>query len=1086
MVKYAIGLDIGITSVGWATVLLDDNDCPCGILDIGSRIFDAAEHPKTGASLAAPRREARSSRRRLRRHRHRLERIRNLIISQNLLTETELATLFDGQLEDIYKLRTKALDFAVTKAEFARILIHLAQRRGFKSGRNADTISDDGKLLQAVNDNKQRMLKNGYRTVGEMFLKDSSFSAQKRNKGGNYISTVAREQTENEARLIFDAQRKLGNDFASPEFEEKYMEILLSQRSFDEGPGGNSIYGGTQIGNMIGKCTFFPEEKRAAKASYSFEYFSLLEKVNHIKIISDGVSVPLDDKQREVVIALAHESDSITYARLRKALNISADSTFNSVYYGENDIETAEKKAKFVHMQAYHKIRRALDKIKKGYIASLSREKLNEIGRVLSIYKSDANIETALVEFGFTKEEIEAINTIGSFSKFGHISVKACDLVIPYLEQGMTYDKACAAASLNFKVHGGEEKYMLLHPTEDDFADITSPVVKRAVSQTIKVVNAIIRKYGCSPTFLNIELAREMSKDFSERNKIKKDNENNRAQNERILERIRKEFGHKNPTGLDLVKLKLFEEQGGVCAYSLEQMSIEHLFDPNYAEIDHIVPYSISFDDSYKNKVLVLARENRNKGNRLPLEYLTGEKRDRFIVWTSNNVRDSRKRNLLLKEEITPEDKNRFIERNIQDTKTMSRFLLNYFKDYLAFSPSPNRKKHVTAVNGIITSYMRKRLGITKIRENGDLHHAVDALTVVCTTDAMIQQITRYATYRECEYMQTDDGALAVSKTDGEILRKFPYPWPMFRKELEARLSDNPAQIISDLKLPLYETGILPTPKPVFVSRMPKRKITGAAHKDTVKSPRVLESGQVIVKRPLTDLTFKLLEENYYNKESDMLLYTALIDRLKKFNGDAKKAFSDEFRKPKSDGTPGPVVKKVKLLEKTTLNVAVHGGKGVADNDSMIRIDIFYVENDGYYLVPIYISDALSEKLPNKACVQGKPYSEWKVMDDKNFVFSLYPNDLIKVTHRKSLSFAKAQKESTLPEKYEAKSELVYYTGTDISTGAIIAETHDSSYLLKKLGIKTLEKLEKYTVDVLGNYTKINREKRVPFDMKRG
>ena len=68
MIPYAIGFDIGITSVGWAVVALDSEDKPYGIINMGSRVFDAAEQPKTGASLAAPRREARSARRRLRRH----------------------------------------------------------------------------------------------------------------------------------------------------------------------------------------------------------------------------------------------------------------------------------------------------------------------------------------------------------------------------------------------------------------------------------------------------------------------------------------------------------------------------------------------------------------------------------------------------------------------------------------------------------------------------------------------------------------------------------------------------------------------------------------------------------------------------------------------------------------------------------------------------------------------------------------------------------------------------------------------------------------------------------------------------------
>ena len=258
MHQYAIGLDIGIASVGWAALALDGDENPCGILDFGSRIFNSAEHPKTGASLAAPRREARGSRRRLRRRRHRRERIRNLIVSQGLLDNAQLDALFDGQLEDIYSLRVRALDERVTREELARIMLHLAQRRGFRSNRKGDAAGDDGKLLEAVGENQERMKQNGYRTAGEMFLKDPAFQEHKRNKGGNYIATITRNMTQDEVRLIFASQREHGADYATAELENAYLEILLSQRSFDEGPGGNSPYGGNQIERMIGKCSFEP------------------------------------------------------------------------------------------------------------------------------------------------------------------------------------------------------------------------------------------------------------------------------------------------------------------------------------------------------------------------------------------------------------------------------------------------------------------------------------------------------------------------------------------------------------------------------------------------------------------------------------------------------------------------------------------------------------------------------------------------------------------------------------------------------------------------------------------------------------
>ena len=484
--------------------------------------------------------------------------------------------------------------------------------------------------------------------------------------------------------------------------------------------------------------------------------------------------------------------------------------------------------------------------------------------------------------------------------------------------------------------------------------------------------------------------------------------------------------------------------------------------------------------------MLVLTGENRNKGNRLPLQYLTGQRREDFIVWVNSSVRDYRKRQKLLKEHLTEEDEKQFKERNLLDTKTISRFLMNYINDNMLFAESVlGRKKRVTAVNGAVTAYMRKRWGITKIREDGDLHHAVDALVVACTTDAMLQQVTRYAAYRECRYMQTESGSLAVDERTGEVLREFPYPWPQFRRELGLRLSSDPARLMRDMRIPFYDEHDI-TPKPLFVSRMPRRKVTGAAHKDTVKSPKALDEGLVIVKRPLSELKLKNGEiENYYDPGSDRLLYEALKERLAACGGDGAKAFAEPFYKPRHDGTPGPRVKKVKLCEPSTLNVPVHGGKGVADNDSMVRIDVFYAEGDGYYFVPVYVADTLKPELPNLACVAHKPYSEWKPMREEDFLFSLYPNDLLRVSHKRGLKLSRVNPESSLPDSLEVKSEFLYYIGANISTASISCRNHDNSYKIDGIGIKTLESLEKYTVDVLGEFHRVDKEQRLPFTGKR-
>ena len=147
----------------------------------------------------------------------------------------------------------------------------------------------------------------------------------------------------------------------------------------------------------------------------------------------------------------------------------------------------------------------------------------------------------------------------------------------------------------------------------------------------------------------------------------------------------------------------------------------------------------------------------------------------------------------------------------------------------------------------------------------------------------------------------------------------------------------------------------------------------------------------------------------------------------------------------------------------------------------MVRVDVFFVEGEGYYLVPIYVADTVSNTLPNRAIIAGKTYDLWKEMNDHYFIFSLYPNDMIRVVSAKDIKLTIANKESTLPNSMTCRETFLYYKGTDISTGAITAVTHDNTYKLRGLGVKTLRKIEKYTVDVLGNIQRVKAETRTRF-----
>ena len=227
---YRIGLDIGITSTGWSVIKNKENGEPERIIDLGSRIFDAAEKPKDGSPLAKDRRDARSLRRRGRRKKHRIERTKRLLENYNIISKKELEDMFNNYKFqfNIYELRTMALDEKITNKDLARVLLNFVKRRGYKSNSKSEETENKeaGKLLTATKDNEKLMKEKGYRTIGEMYLKDDKFKLKDKNgdfildsKGNkilkvrnttdDYKSTALRKLILEEIKMILDKQKKI-------------------------------------------------------------------------------------------------------------------------------------------------------------------------------------------------------------------------------------------------------------------------------------------------------------------------------------------------------------------------------------------------------------------------------------------------------------------------------------------------------------------------------------------------------------------------------------------------------------------------------------------------------------------------------------------------------------------------------------------------------------------------------------------------------------------------------------------------------------------------------------------------------------
>jgi len=142
-----LGLDVGTNSIGWALIDTDAGR----IIDLGSRIFSDGRDPKSGASLAVDRRDARAARRRRDRYLGRRSAFLEALIRHGLMPEAAEETRLLAA-KDPYVLRARALDEPLTPHEIGRALFHLNQRRGFKSNRKAERgrkENEDGKIESA-------------------------------------------------------------------------------------------------------------------------------------------------------------------------------------------------------------------------------------------------------------------------------------------------------------------------------------------------------------------------------------------------------------------------------------------------------------------------------------------------------------------------------------------------------------------------------------------------------------------------------------------------------------------------------------------------------------------------------------------------------------------------------------------------------------------------------------------------------------------------------------------------------------------------------------------------------------------------
>ena len=796
-----LGFDIGISSIGWAFV--ENNN----LKDCGVRIFTKAED-KDGASLALPRREARGVRRRLARRKNRLNELKRLICAEFKLNLAHYKS-DDGILpkayetnkdtKSPYELRTLALKQRLTPQELARVILHIAKHRGYGNKHAKSAGKDEGVIKKAIAHNEAMIKDKNYQSVGQ-YLYEEFFEQNKavRNKAGAYEHCIAQDSLKAELELILKRQKELGTSF-SPEFEGKILEIAFFQRPLKS------------FANKVGFCVFYEQERRASKDSLSaVEFIALTRIINTLKSLESKLGIVYSADKIAEILAVVLDKGELSYKGLRGLLNLPQSVHFAKDSKLDYSKGAEAEKAKFVEFKKLKAFKKALG----GDFARLDRCVLDELATKIALINDKQELLNALQSYPLKQEQRQALSEL-DFSQFINLSFKALGEILPLMKEGLRYDEAVEKAELKEYVkYKGKSGF--LPPLIKYEPNLANPVVARVLSEYRKVLNALLKKYG-KVHKIHIELARDVGKSFKDREKIKKEQSKNFDKNEearKLCEQILLK-----PSSTNILKCKLWLEQGEFCAYSQAKITIDDLKDSNMLQIDHIYPYSRSFDDSYMNKVLVFSKENQIKLNKTPFEAFGSDEIKWEQIKTFSQKLPLKKRQRIYNTNFKDKESG-FKDRNLNDTGYIARLVANWTKNSLEFlkldenectiSGEKGSKVHIEAISGSLTAVMRHYWGLGSKDRNNHIHHATDAIIIAFCQPKIIKAFSDFKKLEEQN--KAKFYAKQIEKLEFEKQIKFFEPFKNFRQQVLVKLDE------------------------IFVSKPPRKRARGALHEETFYS----------------------------------------------------------------------------------------------------------------------------------------------------------------------------------------------------------------------------------------------------------
>jgi CRISPR-associated endonuclease Csn1 len=966
-----LGLDLGTNSIGWA--LIDDKLNK--IIGIGSRIFpvgvDNLGDGEGELSKNAGRTGARGTRRQFFRRRLRKrvllkelasltmcplsnEDFDNWKITKKFPTK-ELAAWF---ALNPYELRHRALSEKLSFEEIGRVFYHLIQRRGFLSN-SRSAGKDDGAIFKGNAkegkigiDETREQIEN--KTLGSYFYEIAPKENQPFVDGLERIRNryTTRQMYVDEFEQIWEHQKKYHSDLT-----HKIKEKIGGRKS-DEGFKEDGILFHQRPlrsqKHLVGNCTFESGKTKCQLSAIPFELYRLHQWINTVEY--NGHKLHADE--RKLVFNFLIEKEKPSFKDIRKVIN-KLDSIYKFNYKDEDKIVGTHTISNLCSKKFFGK---------KWF--DFTEKEQEDIWHVLYFFDSKDKVkEYAIKNWGFDETQAEAISKFNLKDKYASLSRKAINNILPFLEMGFQYDIAVVLGGIkntygqNWETLNSNDKSLILdnvyeivrsnlkggfieplkhflktdlHLTDKqltklyhhsanieetvlldklpvnanadkEIQSIRNPVVITALFEIRKLVNELVDEYG-KPDEIKVELARNLKASKSgrreERNRQQKlERENDRVKVE--LNNLGKHISHDN-----LLLYKLWEECKHTCPYTGKSISVTQLFSGE-VQIEHIHPWSKSLNDSFMNKTLCFADENRAKGDRTPFEFysLQGENKwhevkERALKLFSDTAQypNSYQKFKRFVQQKFDDD---FASKNLNDTRYISKEAKNYMSKIC---------ENVSVSPGQMTANLRQKWGLnavlnpeekTKTRED-HRHHAIDALVMACGTVKHLQKLSEWNRYDR--------------KPEN---KNFPLPWDGFVKDAEVAVDKI---LVSHKKQNnIITVRTHKTEKNGQVHRNVGVAARGQLHKETVFGKRNFNGEEAYhVRKPIESLT----TEKQIDKVVDESIRLLILKRVQELGGfvkdkvpantffvvDEKGINQPQIFLPNKNGAPVPI-RKVRMKE---------------------------------------------------------------------------------------------------------------------------------------------------------------------------